>query len=309
MKRESLLEVLSTVDPAIASNDLIPVLTHFWFTGKAVMAYNDIVAISVPFKTDFKGAIRGSLLSGVLSKYDGEEVSLVPEEGNVLVKSGRSKMRIPLMPPDSFLFTFPKVVPGDETLVVSRKSKHALIRALDICLQSLSRRVSEPQRLGVTVVPTKNKLKFYSTDSVTLSSASVASKDHKLEGHVTLSKLFCEIALKLLQRTDVEGALFYIDKEHVNMLFDDGTILYGRLVDDPNPPKFESIVASYLPAGADNQLAAIPKDLPAALDRAYLVVHKALEPTTRIKVVADDDDNTTLRIISKSEHGDVTEPV
>lgn len=309
MKRESLLEVLSTVDPAVASNDLIPVLTHYWFTGKAVMAYNDVVAISVPFKSEFKGAIRASLLSGVLSKYDGEDVSFTSEEGNVLIKSGRSRMRVPLMPTDSFLFTFPKVDGDEATLSLTRKSKHAMVRALDICLQSLSRRVSEPQRLGVTVIPSKEKLKFYSTDSVTLSAATVSSKNHKFTDHVTLSKSFCEITLKLLQRTDVEGATLHIDKEYALMTFSDEVILYGRLVDDPNPPKFESIVESYLPKRTENAMVGIPKELNVALDRAYLVVHKALEPVTRIKVVEGDGDKMTLRIIAKSEHGDVTESV
>lgn len=309
MKRESLLEVLSIVDPAVASNDLIPVLTHYWFTGKAVMAYNDVVAISVPYKSDFKGAIRGSLLSGVLSKYAGADVTLTPEEGNVLIKSGRSKMRVPLLPTDAFLFTFPKVDPDGATLSLTRKSKHALVRALDICLQALSRRVSEPQRLGVTVIPSKEKLKFYSTDSVTLSAATLTSKDHKFTGHVTLSKSFCEITLKLLQRTDVESALLWIDKEYAIMKFDDDVILYGRLVDDPNPPKFADIVESYMPKRTENALASIPKELNVALDRAYLVVHKALEPVTRVKVLDGDGDKMVLRIISKSEHGDVTESI
>lgn len=310
MKRESLLGVLSIVDPALAGNDLIPVLTHYWFTGKEVMAYNDVVAISAPYKTDFKGAIRGSLLGGILSKFAGGDVSFTLEDSSVVIKSGRSKMRVPLLPPDSFLFVFPKVDKDDALLSLDEETKPSLVRAFDICLQSLSRRVSEPQRQGITVVPeSKKNLTFYATDSVTLSSAPVTSEGHGLEKHVTMSKLFCESALKLMQRKDIKEVSLHIDDEYAMMLFDDGVKLYGRLVDDPNPPKFKDIVGRYLPKGKGNAMVKIPDGLSAALDRAYLVVHKTLEPVTKIKIAEDAKGKLALRISAKSENGEVVESI
>jgi len=310
MKRESLLGVLSTVDPALAANDLIPVLTHYWFTGKAVMAYNDVVAIAAPYKTEFKGAIRGSLLGGVLSKLAGDDVLFTQGDNSMVIKSGRSRLEVPLLPPDSFLFTFPKVDEDDAMLSLDEESKPALIRAFDICLQSLSRRVSEPQRLGITVVPeSKKALTFYSTDSVTLSSAPVAADGHGLEKHVTMSKLFCESALKLMQRKDVKEVKLYLDDEYALMLFDNGVKLYGRLIDDPNPPKFKEIVGNYLPKGKGNGMVPVPAGLSAALERAYLVVHKALEPVTKLRVAENSKGKRLLRISSKSETGEVTESV
>lgn len=309
MKREDLLAVLGLVDPAIAANDLIPILTHYWFTGKNVMAYNDVVAISAPYETEFKGALRGSLLSGILSKLPGENVDFLLEDGNVVIKSGRSKLKVTPLPEDSFIFTFPKVKEDKAALVLTEKTRHALMRAIDICLQSLSRRVSEPQRMGITIIPDGDRLSFYSTDSVTLSAAYVSAKGHGFDGHITLSKLFCETALKLAQRKGIDKVHFYIDSEYAMMVFSDGVKLYGRLVDDPNPPNFAKIVGNYLPKGNKNSTIKIPSGLSEALDRAHLVVQKALEPTTRIKVTEGSNGDMVLRILAKSEHGEATESV
>lgn len=311
MKREDLLGVLSTVEPAIASNDLIPVLTHFWFTGTAVMAYNDTIAISAPYETEFTGAIRGSLLTGILSKLSGEDVDFTLDGNTVIIKSKRSKMTAPLLSTDAFLFEFPKVKVENATLRLKKDQVAELVAALEICLQSLSRRVSEPQRLGVTVVPDKNGLNFYATDTVTMSAASIKVKPNDMAGHVTLAKPFCESALKLLSRKGVNDVSLMITDEYVLLLIGDKDHrikLYGRLVEDPNPPKFKDVIKRYLPEGSDDKLIGIPKGLADALDRAHLVIHKALEPVTTIKVV-EGSNGTMLRILAKSEQGEVSESV
>lgn len=310
MKREALLRVLSTVEPAIAGNDLIPVLTHYWFTGRTVMAYNDVIAISAPYKTNIKGAIRGSLLSGILSKLSGEEVDFSQEGDSVIIKSKRSKMVAPLLSTDTFLFKFPKS--GEPTLTLKEKQVGELAAAFDICLQALSRRVSEPQRLGITIVPDKKGLCFYATDSITLSSAALAAKSHSLDRTVTLAKPFCESAQKLLSGKGVKNVSLEVTDEYAILTIgedDDAILLYGRLVDDPNPPKFKDVVKQYLPEGSSESMVTIPKAFEAALDRAYLVVHKALEPSTQISVVESKNGDVLVRIAAKSEQGEVTESV
>ncbi len=44
MKRKDLLEDLKTAEPALSTRDLIPVFTNFLFSGRTVLAYNDVVA-------------------------------------------------------------------------------------------------------------------------------------------------------------------------------------------------------------------------------------------------------------------------
>jgi DNA polymerase III sliding clamp (beta) subunit (PCNA family) len=307
MKREDILSALSAVDPAVAANDLIPVLTHYWFTGKQVMAFNDVIAISVPYETEFKGAIRSSLLSGILSKLDGSEVTFTVEDGHVIIKSRRSRMKVPLMSTESFLFEFPKVKTEDATLTLTGDKISELAASLDICLQSLSRRVSEPQRLGVTVVPGKKSLGFYATDSVTMSAATIAAKGHGLEHHVTLAKPFCESALKMMTRKGVDKVSLFITDDYAMLVTDVGK-LHGRLVDDPNPPKFKDVIKQYMPGDVDNYLVDIPEKLSAALDRAHLVIHKALEPVTKISV-GEDKGKSRIRISAKSEQGEVSESI
>ena len=46
--RKALLAKLKTIMPAVADHDLIPIHTHFIFTGSDIVAYNERIAISVP---------------------------------------------------------------------------------------------------------------------------------------------------------------------------------------------------------------------------------------------------------------------
>jgi hypothetical protein len=57
-----LIRALETVEPALAINQLIPLLTHYWFTGKSLIGYNGSIALQVPFQTDFRGAVPGKVL-------------------------------------------------------------------------------------------------------------------------------------------------------------------------------------------------------------------------------------------------------
>ncbi len=62
MDKAYFLERLKITKPGLENSDMIPVLTHFWFSGKRLMTYNDRIGISVPCETPFKGAIPGQLL-------------------------------------------------------------------------------------------------------------------------------------------------------------------------------------------------------------------------------------------------------
>src|SRR5215471_14471820 len=57
-----LIAKLEQVEPAVAINRLIPIMTCFWLTGSHLVAYNGQIALAVPFTTDFAGAVSAKLL-------------------------------------------------------------------------------------------------------------------------------------------------------------------------------------------------------------------------------------------------------
>lgn len=305
MKRTEVLDTLSVVHPALAANDLIPVLSHYWFTGDRVMAYNDVIAISTNMETDFAGALKASMLHGHLSKADGKEVEFKVKGDDVTVKAGRSSLKIPMMPVESFLFEFPEVEESDRIKV----DIESMVNAFEVCLQSLGKHISEPERRGITFIPSDEKeLELFSTDSVTMSKATLRTKSaHKLRSHFTLSEAFCRVALKLLARKGASKSKLYFDDTFSYLELPDGTQLYGRLVDDPSPPDFQKALKNVLPKKFGNMLVPTPKALPQLLDRAYLVVSKAMNPDTKIMIKEGSSGKAVVKIQAISELGEFSE--
>ena len=53
INRIELLSILKTAAPALSSNkNLVEVMAYFWFDGKTVSAYDDMIGIQVNFEQD-----------------------------------------------------------------------------------------------------------------------------------------------------------------------------------------------------------------------------------------------------------------
>ena len=243
MNRETLLEALVTASPALADNDLIPVLTHFWFESGCVLAYNDIIGISVPIQTDFVGAVKGKLFASLLGKYKSEAVTLNSKEGVLEVKAGNSRFKLDAFATESFPFEFPDASDG----VRITAGKDALIAAISLCLQSVSSFVSVAERASVTIVPGgKKRIDLYATDSVTLSAAAVSLKSScSLKTHATLSQAFCKAFLDIARKKDIKSFDFLLSDTHSLVTFDNGVKLLGRLIDE-KLIKFSSFHIAYI---------------------------------------------------------------
>src|SRR5262249_16571063 len=76
---------LETVEPGIAINPLIPLLQHYWFTGKQLLATNGIMGIQVPFVSDFAGAVPNNLLDLLKAAGFRDQIKLKSENDHLLV--------------------------------------------------------------------------------------------------------------------------------------------------------------------------------------------------------------------------------
>ena len=103
LSRTALIANLEVVEPALSDNAMIPVLSHFWFTGKRLLAYNGTIAISVPCETKFTGAVPKTLLA-MLRTSGAKEIEITKAAFALEVKAAAAKWKLPTLPPDDFTF-------------------------------------------------------------------------------------------------------------------------------------------------------------------------------------------------------------
>src|SRR5215472_8801178 len=133
MDRKQFLDKLELVGKALATSDTVPILNHIWFTGTQATAYNGQIAISVPCKTDFSGAVPGEILIKLMRNSKAKAVEFASTQKEVSIKAASAKLKLAMMPPSNFIFEMP--APTNKPIVVSSKSI-SIFEALKLCLQS-----------------------------------------------------------------------------------------------------------------------------------------------------------------------------
>lgn len=305
MNRSELVEKLDRVAPALSSNNLVPVLSHFWFSDSYVMAYNDQIAIRTKLAANFVGAVPDTLTS-LLSVSRAKEVEFFVGEdadkkklpdGQLLVKAASSKFKLPFLPESATqIFEMPK---PDATSALP-VDINQFVEAVDACTRSLKEDTSMPDSLGITLIFGKDGVSFYATNDATISYAYVKYKDgHVKEGMRTvLSGNFCRQMIALAK---LEG------KRHIEItsdysLFQCGDdVLFGRLVDVPRPLDFDSVIEQAYPKALHKQLVTIPSKLELILDRAVIITESKTERSKTEITIKD----SIARFLSKSEKGEV----
>lgn len=162
MQRTDLLDAVSLARPALAARELVPILGCLCFDGKSVHAWDDIIGVRVGLETDFVGGVRGEQLLGFLSASKAAEVSVESEDGDLVMKAGRSRARMPVRPVDDFLFELPE---GD---AIELPLSGAVIDGLKAVSSTMSNDTAGGWVFGVTckIDPATSELTMYSTDKV-----------------------------------------------------------------------------------------------------------------------------------------------
>lgn len=295
MLRADLIEKLSLVAPALSDNNLVPVLSHFWFTGhNTLMAYNDQIAISVRLDCDFSGAVPKTLTS-LLNASRAKEVEFVASKEALEVKAASSKFKLPYLSAKAFdIFKMPD--PSDGALPVDIKE---FIEAIDSCMKSLKEDTSMPDSLGITLVYNNKGIDLYATNDATISHARIKTKaDLKKGFRVVISGNFCRQMLSLAK---LSGDKHLEVHDDFSLFVCGDNLLFGRLVDVARPLDFDSVIQQSFPKEAAADLVTIPSKLELILDRAVIITESKQErPKTDI-VIKDG----RASFFSKSENGEV----
>ena len=293
MDRKELLGSLKTAKACLSTQDIVPILSHFCFDGKHITAFNGTQGIVLDFESDLKCALPGELLVKLLNSYSAKDLSFTPEDNNVLIKAGKSKVNLAALPEEDFLFEIPntKKLPSFEIT-------DDFLNGIKKCLFSVGKNVLQRNQFGVTLTEDENGAKLYSTDNHRISRYELAEATGT-ENNLLLPEAFCSMLINIGK--DAGSGEFFIGSDFVVAIFD-GVMVYSKLMVDVDYLDFEGAINASIDGYPEYQEP--PKGLEAAFNRCLLFATKDQDPIVRL--VSDDE---TLVITSESGLGNVDEEV
>lgn len=302
MLRKDLLVDLNTIAPGLANKDLIPLLTHVWFTGTRVMTFNEQIAISASCKTDFVGAVPGEVLIKLVSASKARDVELI-QDGNILqIKMGGSKLKLNMLEMEETLFKMP---PQKKEYILFPKSKTKIfIDAIRSCLRSTSTDTSAPERIGITLISTGKTILMYSTNNATISHEELPIINKPKFTRVILSSIFCEQLVAIADRS--EEIEIEIHDEFSLVIFDKKISLFGNLIQDSDSPlDFQRIMKERIPENYVKNVS-IPSRMALAIERALVITQSKVDEVDSEFSIKDG----IMTIYSKSKiYGDITDRI
>ncbi len=294
LSREKLFEAAELAKPALADKDLIEQCTHLWLDGKSLTAYDDAsLGIQVPFASELKGGLRGSVLLGFLAHGGGDKLEVqLEDKGEALLKIGRSRLRLALMPVDRAIWELPKL-----GKVKPYRLSSGFLEALKAVRISLGPGSAKAEQLGVTLM-LQGGLQLYASDDKTIAWSTLKQiKDWPLKPgeRVTIPTAFVEQLIRLgSENTDL-----WITSNEVMAEREDGVILFARLVNVQKFTDFKSVIDTELKG---MQMFDIPARLKLGLDRVGIM----LEGEEAVDMWFQDN---TLRIHAKAAFGELKDVI
>lgn len=294
MDIDKLKDVVKLAEPFLMVQDYIPILQHFWFNPHHITAFNDIQAVQLEFHSDLHCAVPGKILSRLLSTITQKELDIEQAGDKLLVGSGKNQSKLPILPPDEFVFAFPT-----PTGIPVRVEQN-LIPYVEKCLTTVSHDPTRPERNGVTFKLENDSLTLYTTDGKTITKFTTEGKFKVAateELWVIVPTFFCEQLCRLINDFKAPATL-YFDKDTAIAVIENNRI-FTRLI-NANPPQYERAIAVSVPDINAIELEGIPTELDSALDRALLMIYPEKGITSSHIVMKNDG---TMTIHTESDRG------
>lgn len=139
INRSELQHSLEKVKPGLSNKEIIEQSTSFAFMGDRVVTYNDTISISHPIKgLDVTGAIKAQELYQFLNKVKKDDIHILSEDNEIIIKAGKSKAGLVLQNEIR--------LPIDEVGAIDKWKKvpDQLLDALKACYPNCSKDMSRP---------------------------------------------------------------------------------------------------------------------------------------------------------------------
>lgn len=295
VSREGLLQVINLVKPSLSNQSFIASLTHICFSDGLATSYNDITSISVRTSIDLEVCVPGELLSKALNSLNAKEVSIDTSEEGIILSSGRSKLKLPVIPAADFPFA----ISEDKTDALISVSED-MLKGIEFCLISVGSDPHHPAHMGVTLEPGKKGGMLYSTDNQTLSRYRTSSKvTLPADTPIILPTFFCNQLITLSKAFPSEEVLLDVRSGCIIAKFGEQATLFTKMVVDLEPTDFQRIIDRYsIDERFTEKCIGIPDDFDSSFNRALLVLSNETDKTTRVTIA-----NDRMKLFSESQYG------
>ena len=223
IQKQQLIDVLTTIRPALAKKAIIEQATHFIFCGDKVLSYNDRICIATPFETDFICSINAEEFYKILTSILQEEVEikLVDQKLKITAK----KLNVLLTTEDgSAILKMVETLELDRIQKLLKPLPTEFRKAISLCSFSAAKDMSNPILTCVFVGDNK-----------------VASSDNLRISEYTLSESI-KTTFLFPATSAIELAKFELDKfaisptnNWVYFTTNTGAIFCSRLMSDDYP--------------------------------------------------------------------------
>jgi hypothetical protein len=94
INKKELLNILTAIKPGLAATNFVDYSNNFIFTGKEIMTYNNTIAISYPYKSNFKCSVLADKFYNLILNIDEQEFVMIQKENELKIRSKGIKASI-----------------------------------------------------------------------------------------------------------------------------------------------------------------------------------------------------------------------
>lgn len=280
MKRKEFLDNLSVAKICLSTQDTIPALTHFYTAKNTIMSYNAVSAVIINFEHDLSCCIPGEEILKILGSYD-TEVKLSHTDSTLSVKSGRSSVKLKILPVGDWPFKLKDDILNNNTVYDLNEDFFEGIKA---CAVSMGANSSKREQYGITVISTKEKTVLYSSDQARISSFTLSKPIQSDPFSFLLPKPFCDSLISICK--DFKEGRLHIgaDSILIDFLVDGksaGIQLFSNFNNNIELLPFERIFSQVILK--EDRFQEIPASLLSCIDRHLILISSDKNPEIEIK--------------------------
>jgi DNA polymerase III sliding clamp (beta) subunit (PCNA family) len=291
-------ETLRVAMLGTAQNEAIEALTHVFFTGSVVYGYDGSVYCEHVLKSDIKGSVRAETLWTVVDALAAQskgDADVIVEDKELRVRIGRSFLRAPLNPADTF-----EVPDVKKTGVVIKGAEQArdMCTAFQRCVAVSDAVGHYAYARGVVVHVSGSNVLMYGTDSSKLARCVVQLKSEDKLGLAPIIVPYRAVQiilqlgaivggddhfsmrLRLSKEQVVCEVLLSVDKE-IRVI---ARMISPTISPDEELPDFESTIKQHLPKREGVDLDKVAGDIHDILSRARKLIAAELQRFVKVTV-------------------------
>lgn len=171
IEKQELIKILTMIKPGLSNKAIIEETTHFIFTGKQIVTYNDRICILYPFKTDFSCSIPADQFFKILNGVKVDKIKIDFEEDKIKIKSKGLNASLSTMSGENIIEMI-SVIDIDKMKADKKSLPEDFKEAITMCLFSVSKDLTNPAMTCLFI----NKNNIASTDDLRISEYAMKAK-------------------------------------------------------------------------------------------------------------------------------------